>query len=169
MVDALGFEGGCAKKGEQISIDQIGEANVERLKLDGAICPDTSVVEEPAEKPAAAVETEPTEPLENFPDFDVINQLAEGIAIPEGYELTPPDLTDLYEIANGFMEFDINVDAINDLTVREIAARIISLGGEPIDVKGKKAVAVQALIDAINAYIKTNYAGDDTAQANDEE
>jgi hypothetical protein len=143
LVDALGYANGCALKGEIITEEQIGSENVERLKLDGAISPQIS--------PGAVLEPEvPSNPPE-IPET-LQTRLSVGLNPVEGYELTEEDVAWIEDVKAGVVPVPFDADKISELTVKVICDRIEGLGSERPSGNPKKADAIQALREAIEAY-----------------
>lgn len=144
LVDALGFAGGCARKGEIVSEEQIGAENVDRLTRDGFIQPNF-VPEAPAKAPKA----EPTPEPET-----VASRLSVGLPPAEDYELTEEETAWVLDVKGGIVPVPFDKDKASDLTVKEIKARIVGLGFEaPKD--PKKAEAVEALNQAVIGYFES--------------
>lgn len=142
LVDALGFAGGCARKGETVTEEQIGAENVDRLSRDGMIQPDF-VPEAPAKAPA---KEEPKPEPET-----VASRLSVGLPPAEDHELTEEETAWVLDVKGGIVPVPFDRDKASDLTVKEIKARIVGLGFEaPKD--PKKAEAVEALNAAVEAY-----------------
>lgn len=143
LVDALGFAGGCARKGETVTEEQIGTENVDRLTRDGFIQPDF-VPEAPTEAPKAEPEAEPE---------TVASRLSVGLPPAEDYELTEAETAWVLDVKGGIVPVPFDADKAMDLTVKEIKARIVGLGFEaPKD--PKKADAVEALREAVVGYFE---------------
>lgn len=157
-VDALGLPGGCAKKGEEVTREQIGTENVERLLLQHAIAPSIfSNPEAPVDAPVnATVEPETLEA-----------RLAVGLPPVEGYVLSEEEAAWVEDVKAGVVPVPFDADKVSDLTAKVIIARIVALGGT-VDPKGKKAEAVDALNDAVEAYFsgwETEAEDEDEAEA----
>lgn len=143
LVDALGFAGGCARKGELVTEEQIGAENVDRLTRDGMIQPEF-VPEAPAKAPKA----EPTPEPET-----VASRLSVGLPPADDHELTEEEIAWVLDVKGGIVPVPFDRDKASDLTVKEIKARIVGLGFEaPKD--PKKAEAVEALNQAVVGYFE---------------
>lgn len=144
-VDALGFAGGCARKGELVTLEQVGAENVERLLLQHAIS--RSVFENPAEVIEAPA-----------PGKRDIEPVSPALRLSVGLPFLGADLSDeerawVADVKAGVVPVPFDADKVSDLSVKEIVARIADLGGPEIGVKTKKSEAVDALEEAVENYI----------------
>lgn len=141
LIDALGFDKGCARKGETVTEEQIGAENVDRLIRQGYI--QAEFVEGPAPAPAKTEEEPET----------VASRLSLGLPPAEGYLLTEEEESWVLDVKSGVVPVPFNADKVTNLTVKEIKARIEGLGYEPPK-DPKKAEAVEALREAVIAYFE---------------
>jgi len=139
-VDGLGFVGGCARKGETVTREQIGTENVDRLLLQAAISR-TIWVNETVTPVATTPETTP-EPEK------AAARIAVGLVCD--FELSEDELAWVADVKAGVIPIPFDRDKVEGLTVKEIIARIEGLGGTPpAKAKPSKADAVDALEAAI--------------------
>lgn len=144
LVDALGFAGGCARKGEIVSEEQIGAENVDRLVRGGIIQPDYV-----PEAPAKDMTTEPTTEPET-----VASRLSVGLPPADDHELTEEEIAWVLDVKGGIVPVPFDKDKVSNLTIKEIKARIVGLGYEaPKDLK--KAEAIEALNQAVIGFFES--------------
>jgi hypothetical protein len=138
QVDALGFNGGVARKGETVTTEQVGADNVARLVTTGAIISDAPVTNAQPATPQAQPETLQTR-------FSV------GLPPEEGHELTDEEKAWALDVKAGIVPVPFDADKVADLTIKVIKERIVALGAEaPAD--GKKAEYIEALGAAVEAF-----------------
>lgn len=142
LVDALGFAGGCARKGETVTEEQIGAENVDRLSRDGMIQPDF-VPEAPAKAPA---KEEPKPEPET-----VASRLSVGLPPAEDHELTEDEKAWALDVKAGIVPVPFDADTVADLTIKAIKERLAGLGAEGPS-EGRKAEYIEALNAAVEAY-----------------
>lgn len=145
LVDALGFAGGMAKRGETVTSDQIGEENINRLIESGSIAlqADGSTVEPVVEAKGNSVEPE-----------TLAGRLSVGIAPAEDYEPTDDEKAWISEIAAGVNPVPFDDDKVLSLTLKEINTRIEGFGGTPLANGSKKADAKEALKALVVAWFE---------------
>lgn len=141
VVDALGYTGGCARKGETITAEQVGVENIDRLLRDGYVQADfVTPGPKGSEESAPVTET-------------LASGLSVGLPPGGGYVLSEEEKIWVLDVKGGIIPVPFDADRVQDLTVKEIKARIEGLGVvAPKD--PKKADAVAALQDAIVAYFE---------------
>ncbi|MEQ1761555.1 MAG: hypothetical protein ABL984_00280 [Pyrinomonadaceae bacterium] len=150
LVDALGYAGGCAKKDEVVTEEQVGVENADRLLREGFIS--ANFVSTP-EAPAKAAKTEaPAKDDAPAPPASMIELFSVGIPPAAEYELSEEELAWALAVQDGTAPAPFDEKATAALTGKEILARIEGLGFETPSSKAKKAELLDALRDAIAGY-----------------
>jgi hypothetical protein len=142
QVDALGFESGCARRGEIVTAEQLGVENVERLLLAAVIVPHFV---ESLEEPASA-ETAPVEPT-------LQERFAVGLT-PAESDLTGPEVDWILDVQAGVTEIAFDDAALDSLTIAQMVERAEALGAEVVKKPSKKIDAVSMLKYAVDTYIR---------------
>lgn len=138
QVDALGFHGGMARKGEVVTTEQVGADNVARLVTSGAIISDAPVTNAVPEQAPAQPET-------------LQSRFSVGLLPEEGYELTEDEKVWALDVKAGIVPVPFDADKVADLTIKVIKERLAGLGAE-VPGEGKKAEYIEALNAAVEAY-----------------
>lgn len=137
LVDALGYSGGCARKGETVTELDLGSENVDRLLVAGFIAKD--FIEVPP--------TPITPPEEDAPET-LASRLGVGLPVTEAHVMTEDEEKYLLDVKSGVVPVPFDEDAVANLTVKELKERIDGLGVE-VGKDLKKKELVDALRDAV--------------------
>jgi hypothetical protein len=140
LVDALGFNGGCARKGEQVTSEQIGTENVERLVVQGFILDETPVSNAAAPQDAPEPET-------------LASRLAVGLLPDAGKELTDDEAAWVRDVKAGVLPVPFDSDKVASQTIKVIKDRIVAFGVEPL-ADGRKADYVTQLQEVVVSYFE---------------
>lgn len=170
LVDALGFEGGCARKDEVIEEANLGKANIKRLVEMGTIIEYFEEIPLPEPKEPVTVqddsETPLSEPLEPFlaagnPEEDILpclDFLSLGKPIPEGYDFSDDELNFINEILDGKKELPFNIEKVMELKRSEIETLIENLDFEKPSKTVSKIGVAEHLAQCLFEYLKITFA-----------
>lgn len=161
--NALGFAGGCARKGELVTAEKVGVDNLNRLIAGGHISPHyptpPPVVGEAGPEVFAAsspVDTSDQEPEKTTEDetATIAQRLSRGLPIDESKELTDEEADYIGDLKAGVKPIPFDEVAILKLNLKQIAGRVKGLGSDAtVDLKGRKADASAILKTAVEEYV----------------